>query len=133
MNPDRKARFEFVIPSVSDRGDIRDKFFESLKDLKNRAHEPWVVEGLRFLNHPLRASDSEKYIRPSLELLREVQRTGDIFFPRDWMDATLAGHNTKSAANVVRAFLSEQSEYPVRLRRIILRSADELFRSSSEL
>jgi aminopeptidase N len=130
MNPDRKARFEFVMPALSDRQEIRDKFFESLKDVKNRAHEPWVIEGVRFLNHPLKARDSEKYIRPALELLRDIQRTGDIFFPRDWMDATLSSHNTRAAADTVRAFLSEQKDYPVRLRRTVLRSADDVFRAA---
>src|SRR5439155_22707470 len=33
MNPDRKERFEFVIPSVSDREDIRDALFKKLSDV----------------------------------------------------------------------------------------------------
>ena len=28
--------------------------------MKNRAHEPWVTEGLMYLNHPLRAEASER-------------------------------------------------------------------------
>ena len=83
------------------------------------------------MNHPLRASESEKYLRPSLEMLREIQRTGDIFFPRNWMDAALNGHRSHSAAETVRAFLAGQRDYPVRLRRIILQSADELFRAEA--
>jgi aminopeptidase N len=128
MNPDRKARFEFVTPALADRIEARDAWFESLKDVKNRRREPWVLEGLQYLHHPLRAAQSEKYIRPSLDLLVEIQRTGDIFFPTRWMNATLDGHNTGSAANIVREFLSQQKDYPVRLRRIILQAADELFR-----
>jgi aminopeptidase N len=130
MNPDRRARFEFVIPAVSGRQDVRDAWFQSLSDVKNRRREPWVIEGLRYLHHPLRAADSEKYIKPGLDLLREVQQTGDIFFPKNWTDATLAGHNTAGAARIVRNFLSEQKDYPVRLRRIILQSADGLFRAA---
>ena len=130
MNPDRKDRFEFVIPSVSDREDIRDAWFKKLSDVQNRRREPWVVEGLRYLNHPLRAAGSEKYIRPSLDLLREIQQTGDIFFPKNWMDATLGGHNSLGAAKIVRDFLTEHKDYPIQLRRIILQSADELFRAA---
>ena len=130
MNPDRKARFEFVMPAVSGRQDVRYAWFQRLSDVQNRRREPWVIEGLRYLHHPLRAADSEKYIRPGLDLLREIQRTGDIFFPKNWMDATLVGHNTASAARIVHDFLSEQKDYPIRLRRIILQSADELFRAS---
>jgi aminopeptidase N len=130
MNPDRKARFEFVIPALSDQVTTRDAWFASLKDVNNRRREPWVLEGLQYLNHPLRASQSEKHIRPALDLLTEIQRTGDIFFPKRWMDATLGGYNTRSAADTVRAFLAEHPDYPVRLRRIILQSADELFRAA---
>jgi aminopeptidase N len=131
MNPDRKARFEFVMPALSGDPMVRDKFFASLSDVKNRRREPWVAEGLAYLNHPLRRQESEKYIKPSLDLLREVQRTGDIFFPTNWMNATLDGHNSSASAETVRAFLAEQKDYPIRLRRIILQSADELFRAEA--
>ena len=96
-NPDRKARFAFVqAGAVAGSGD-RDAFFERLKDVANRRREPWVLEGLCYLHHPLRAAASEKYIPPSLDLLREIQRTGDIFFPKRWMDATLGGHSSPAA------------------------------------
>jgi len=62
--------------------------------------------------------------------LIEIQRTGDIFFPTRWMNATLSGHNTRSAADLVRTFLNEHKDYPIRLRRIILQASDELFRAS---
>ena len=130
MNPDRKARFEFVMPALSDSPETRDAWFAKLSNVGNRRREPWVTEGLRYLHHPLRAAQSEKYLRPSLELLREIQRTGDIFFPKDWMDATLGGHNTRTAAETVRTFLSVQKDYPIRLHRIILQSADGLFRAA---
>ena len=69
--------------------------------------------------------------KPSLELLPEVQRTGDIFFPKRWMDMTLGGHRSAEAAAIVRAFLDRAGpSYPDRLRRIILSAADDLFRAS---
>jgi aminopeptidase N len=132
MNPDRKARFEFVMPALSENQQTRDAWFESLKDVNHRRREPWVLEGLSYLHHPLRAASSEKYIRPSLDLLVEIQRTGDIFFPTRWMNATLGGHNTPSSAAIVRDFLAQQKDYPIRLRRIILQAADELFRAAQQ-
>jgi aminopeptidase N len=131
MNPDRKARFEFVMPALSGDAAVRDKFFEGLSDVRNRRREPWAAEGLAYLNHPLRRPQSEKYVRPALELLREIQRTGDIFFPTNWTYATLSGQNSHNAAESVRAFLAEQKDYPIRLRRVILQSADELFRADA--
>jgi aminopeptidase N len=132
-NPDRKAQFEFVMPALSDDPATRDAFFESLKDVKNRRHEPWAAQGLGFLNHPLRAPASEKYVLPALDLLIDVQRTGDIFFPKSWMDAALGGHQSQAASNNVRQFLAQRPDYPIRLRRIVLQSADNLFRSAQIL
>jgi aminopeptidase N len=130
-NPDRKAQFAFVRPSLSSNPAERDAWFASLMDVANRRREPWVLEGLRYLHHPLRAAASEKHLEPSLLLVREIQRTGDIFFPKRWMDATLSGHQSAAAAATVRAFLKRvPPEYPERLRRIILSSADDLFRAS---
>jgi aminopeptidase N len=127
-NPDRRARFTFVRPAVSADPAVRDAFFASLADPANRQREAWVLEALEYLHHPLRAAESQRYVRPSLELLETIQRTGDIFFPKRWMDATLGGHASAAVADTVRAFLAERPDYPPRLRRIILQSADELFR-----
>ena len=130
-DPDRKARLAFVVPALSSDAAERDRFFMSLSDVANRRHEPWVLDGLRALHHPLRAESSEQYLQPSLALLREIQRTGDIFFPKRWMDATLGGHSSAAATNTVRGFLAGlPADYPDRLRRIVLSSADLLFRSA---
>jgi len=130
-NPDRKGRFQFVMPALSADPTERDKWFQALKDVANRRREPWVLEGLGYLHHPLRAEASKKYVKPSLDLLWEIQRTGDIFFPKRWLDATLGGHQTKDVADTVRAFLqSLPADYPERLKNITLQSADELYRAS---
>jgi aminopeptidase N len=130
-NPDRKARFAFVRPALSAEPATRDAFFTSLADPAKRRHEAWVLEALEFLHHPLRAPRSEVYVRRSLELLPEIQRTGDIFFPKRWMDATLGGHRTARVAATVRDFLDESRDLPPRLRRIVLQASDELFRASA--
>ena len=98
-NPDRKARFAFVMPALDADPEVRARFFGRLRDVKNRAHEPWVLEALIYVHHPLRARASERYVGPSLEMLREIQRTGDIFFPKRWMDATLSASVAGGGAN----------------------------------
>jgi aminopeptidase N len=129
-NPDRKGRFAFVMPALSADPKERDAWFRSLADVNNRRREPWVLEGLSYLHHPLRARASTGYVAPSLEMLWEIQKTGDIFFPKRWLDATLGGHNTAEVAAAVRQFLSSlPPSYPERLRSITLQSADELFRA----
>ena len=116
---------------MSDDSAVREALFASFADVKNRRREPWVLEALSYLHHPLRAAASETYIPRSLTMLQEIQRTGDIFFPKRWTDATLSGHNSSSAARLVRAFLTGlPPDYPDRLRRIVRSSADDLFRAS---
>ena len=130
-NPDRRARFEFVMKALSADPAERDRWFSSLKDLKNRRREPWVLEGVNYLHHPLRAAAAKQYVRPSLEMLWDLQKTGDIFFPKRWLDATLGGHQTPEVADTVRTFLKGlPPNYPDRLRNLTLQSADELFRAA---
>ena len=101
------------------------------RDVNNRRREPWVLEGLSYLHHPLRADASKKYVLPSLEMLWEIQKTGDIFFPKRWLDATLGGYQTKDVADTCAAFLKNlPANYPDRLRNITLQSADELYRAA---
>ncbi len=133
-NPDRRARFAFVRPALSPRQADRDAFFATLADVNNRRREPWVLEALSYLHHPLRAAASEHYIPASLGMLEEIQRTGDIFFPKRWLDATLSGHRSSRSAGMVRAHLAQLPPgYPDRLRRIILSSSDLLMRAAALL
>ncbi len=130
QNPDRKARFAFIMPALSADPAAREEAFARLRHVENRRREPWVLESMTYLNHPLRATHALTFLRPSLELLQDIQRTGDIFFPARWMDVTLSGHHSREAAAIVRDFLGRELQYPQRLRWTILSAADELFRSA---
>jgi len=130
-NPDRLAEFQFVRPALFADPAVRDAFFESLSDPANREREPWVLAAVRWLNHPLHEEQSLGYLRPSLDLLEEIQRTGDIFFPKRWLDATLGGHASPEAAEIVRTFLSENPDLPPRLEAKVLQSSDLLFRAAT--
>ena len=87
-----------------------------------------MLETVVYLNHPLREAHARRFVRPALELIREIQRTGDIFFPTRWMDSTLSGHRSPEIAATVQDFLARELLYPQRLRWTILSAADELFR-----
>ena len=128
QNPDRKARLAFVAPALSADPAVRERAFARFRFVENRRREPWVLESLQYLNHPLREAHAQRFVRPALDLLREIQQTGDIFFPTRWMDSTLAGHRSPEAAKTVREFLESNPQYPQRLTWTILTSADELFR-----
>ena len=124
-NKEKKERFNFIKNAIVDR----DNFFNSLKDENNREKEPWVIDALYYLHHPLKSSESVKYIRPSLDLLEELQITGDIFFPKQWLDATFSGHSSIDAVTEINLFLNKTPDFPENLKNKILQSTDLVFKS----
>ncbi|GGK76147.1 M1 family metallopeptidase [Rufibacter glacialis] len=128
-NPDRKKRLQFMLPALSGQVQERDAFFASLKKEENREVESWVLAALGYLHHPLRAATSEKYLPESLNLLEEIQRTGDIFFPASWLSVTFGSYQSAGAAQTVRAFLQAHPAYNPKLKGKILQAADGVFRA----
>jgi len=128
-NPDRKTRLEFIKPAVSSDPEVRAQFFASLSQLVNRGKESNVLAGLYYLHHPLRQAISIRYLQPSLQMLEEIQSTGDIFFPQSWLQATFGAYQSKAAADIVRDFLQAHPDYNPKLKAKILQNADNLFRA----
>jgi aminopeptidase N len=129
-NPDRAERFRFVRPSLSPDPAVRDSVFDSFRAVDNRRRESWVLDAMSYLNHPLRAEHAERYLEPGLGLVEDIQRTGDIFFPLNWLNSLLDGHQSVRAAETVAAFLTRRADLPPRLRGKTLQAADELFRAA---
>ena len=128
-NADRKREFSFIFPATSPDGAVRDSVFNSLLSEKNRAVEPWAASALGYLNHYLKEKESLKYLKPGLEILPEIQKTGDIFFPRNWLRALLGGHNSLEAKNEVDEYLSASEKLHPLLRQKVLQQADHLYRT----
>lgn len=128
-NPDRRAQFDFVRPAYAADESAREAFFASLAEVGNRAREPWVLQGLGALHHPLRRAHSERFVAPSLELLHEIQRTGDIFFPARWLGTTLENHRSAAVVEQVVRYLGGTRDLPPRLRAKVLQSADPVVRA----
>ncbi|MHC0439874.1 M1 family aminopeptidase [Flavobacterium sp. 3-210] len=130
-NPDKKKRFEFLLPSLSKDESVRNAFIESLKDDANREKEAWVSVGLANVNHPLRQESAQKYIRFSLDLVDEIQRTGDIFFPKDWLDNTVGRYSSKYAFDEVQRFLKENPNFSPILKRKLFMATDLLYKAQN--
>ncbi len=62
-------------------------------------------------------------------MLTEIQSTGDIFFPYNWLQATFGYYQSTAAANTVREFLQKNPGYNPKLKAKILQAADNLFRA----
>ena len=123
-NADRRNQFEYIMRGTHPDVEVRDALFESLMEPTNRRIEPWTATLLSYLNHHLRQDEAVKYIYRGLEEMLEVQRTGDIFFPRNWAGALLGGHTSDKAKAEVQRFLDAHPDYPRLLRNKILQAAD---------
>jgi aminopeptidase N len=128
-NDDRKNRLIYLMPALSLNIKERDSFFNSLKDRKNRQKEAWVTTALSYLHHPLRQSTSVQYLGESLDLLEEIQKTGDIFFPQSWLASIFSSYNSEKANAVVQDFLKSHPNYNPKLKDKILQTTDNLRRA----
>ena len=102
-----------------------DAVFAQLLNAENRRVEPWAEKALTYLNHPTREGYSVKYIRPGLEVLQEVQRTGDIFFPKKWARALLRHHYSDAALLEVENFFISHPDYPQLLKNKVLQVVND--------
>ncbi len=106
----RREEFSFVFPAVYSQTEVRDSVFNSLLLSSNREVEPWATAALSYLNHRTRQNESVHFIYPALNIIEEIQSTGDIFFPANWLSALLDGHSSKEAREIVEHFLDNSIE-----------------------
>ncbi|MEP6747844.1 MAG: M1 family aminopeptidase [Bacteroidota bacterium] len=132
-NPDRKARLQFLIPSLSPDSAIRDQFFNSLQDISKRRKEAWVAAALAYMNHPLRQKSFIKNLPKALDMLEEVQHSGDVFFPQNWLGAIFSNYQTTEVWKVVDTFLHSHPNYNTQLKAKIKQATDNLYRAQETL
>ncbi|MBQ9185309.1 MAG: aminopeptidase [Bacteroidales bacterium] len=125
---DKLREFDYKYRAVHPSKAYRDSLFNSFLEPENRIQEPWTAVCLSYLNHPLRQEEALEYIRPALEALPDVQRTGDIFFPKNWISAVLRGHESEAAADILRDFLDDNADFKPLLKNKVLQAGDHLLR-----
>ena len=130
-NADKLVRFEFLRPALSQDPEVRDSVFISFKDPVNREKESWVLSACGYIHHPLNQETSVKHVTLALELMEEIQKTGDIFFPKGWVSNTVGQHTSKKAAAEVNAFLNSRPDYNPVLKNKILQATDNLSRAQT--
>ncbi len=127
-NNDKLNRFQFLLPSLSSDSNIKNTFFESLKLEENRAKESWVANAMNNLNNPLHQKESIKYLRASLDLVDEIQKTGDIFFPKRWLSSTIGNYTSPEAYEILQRFLEENPDLNPSLKSKVLQASDDIRR-----
>lgn len=130
-NPDKLKRFEFLLPALSHDANVRTAFFESFREEENRAKENWVLTASSYIHHPLRQKESIKNLALSLEILEEIQQTGDIFFPKSWLDNTIGRYTTKNAFEIRGEFLEANPGLNPQLKMKLLQATDDLYRAQA--
>ena len=127
-NQDKLNRFRYLLPSLSNDLQTKNDFFKSLSKEENRAKESWVANAMNNLNHPLHQQESIDYLRTSLDLLDEIQKTGDIFFPKRWLSSTIGNYTSKEAYDILQTFLNENPDLNPSLKSKVFQASDDLRR-----
>ena len=65
----------------------------------------------------------------SLELLEEIQQTGDIFFPLGWLNNTIGQYTSTDAYNIVENYLTTHPNLNKNLKQKLLQATDNLYRN----
>ena len=125
-NADRIKEYKYVSRGCNPDTAVQTRLFQSLLNKDNRLVKPWAESLLRLLNSPLRQSHSISYISPALEALEEIQRTSDIFFPKKWCNALLAGHYSQEAFLKVKQYVASHSQLSVPLKNKLLQTTEHL-------
>ncbi|MEB2776908.1 M1 family aminopeptidase [Algoriphagus sp. D3-2-R+10] len=127
-NPDKLDRFDFLQPALSQNKTMRDALFETFRKASNREKESWVLAACGYIHHPLRQQSAIKHLPLALGLLEDIQKTGDIFFPKRWASVTAGQHNSPEATKIVSGFLDANPDYNPILKNKILQATDDLMR-----
>ena len=109
-NADLQREFDYISRACNPDTLVQQQLFGELLRAENRRVEPWARDMLALLNDPTREPSSNRYIAPGLDALREIQQTGDIFFPGYWLSALLSGHKSDEAATIVRQWIEIHSD-----------------------
>jgi aminopeptidase N len=130
-NSDKLARFDFLRPALSQDPAVRDSVFLSFKKASNREKESWVLTACDYLHHPLHQETSIRQVGLALEWMEEIQKTGDIFFPKRWASSTIGQYNSPEAARIAEDFLASRPDFNPILKNKILQSIDNLMRAQT--
>ncbi len=131
-NPDKIKRFEFLAPALDQDAAVRTAFFESFKDPTNREKENWVQTACSYIHHPLHQKENGTSVALSLELLEEIQQTGDIFFPLGWLYNTIGQYTSEEAYTLVENYIASHPDLDKNLKQKLLQATDNVYRKQGK-
>ena len=120
---DERKEFDFISRACNPDEMVQQQLFSDLLKVENRRVEPWARTMLALLNDPTREPLSNRYLVPGLDVLEEIQRTGDIFFPGYWLSSLLEGHSSEEARQTVSGWIEAHPMLPAALMNKLLDNA----------
>ena len=120
---DERKEFDFISRACNPDEMVQQQLFNDLLKVENRRVEPWARTMLALLNDPTREPLSNRYLVPGLDILEEIQRTGDIFFPGYWLSSLLEGHSSEGARQAVSGWIEAHPMLPAALMNKLLENA----------
>lgn len=124
---DLLREYDYVSRACTPDADKQQQLFNQLLRKENRRVEPWAQAMLALLSCEAREPHNNRFITPGLEVLEEIQQTGDIFFPANWLHALLDAHQSNEAREQVSDFLHHHPDYPTNLKNKIQEAAWGLY------
>ena len=76
----------------------------------------------------MRQESGLKHLKTSLKLLEEIQLTGDIFFPKNWLNATIGRYSSAEAYTIRENYLKAHPDLNKVLKNKLLQATDDLER-----
>jgi aminopeptidase N len=124
---DDARRYAFAAAAARDDSGVKQKYFDSyVHDAK--LAESWIEASLNPFNTTRESALTLPYLEPALRQLPVLKRTRKIFFVNGWLAAFIGGQRDRSALDVVRKFLQEQTlDRDLRLK--VLENIDGLERT----
>lgn len=122
-NVDEQRAFDFISRACNPDQSVQRQLFLSLLKAENRTVEPWASHLLSLLSCQAREPRNNEYLPLGLNALVDIQRTGDIFFPSDWLNSLLSGHNSHEAKFMVKSWIANHAAYPQNLMNKVKQQA----------
>lgn len=124
---DDARRYAFAAAAARDDSSVKQKYFDSYVNDAKLA-ESWIEASLNPFNPTRQSALTLPYLEPALGQLPVLKRTRKIFFVNGWLAAFIGGQRDRSALDVVRKFLQEQTlDRDLRLK--VLENIDGLERT----
>lgn len=120
---DLLREFDFVSRACSADTTQLDSLFKSFLLAENRRPEPWTAKAMALLCDPAREPQCTVYLTAALDALPDIQATGDIFFPGQWLNALLGGLRSPEATQIVGDYCAALPQPLTPLNRKLLESS----------